>query len=98
MLAVFGEVQAAKAVVERRRCASSIGPVAVAGEPATGRARPSPERSGDVRALMFMNPLNTTRASTLLADLALPVPTDVRVNPDTVNTINHTKTDKESIT
>ena len=28
---------------------------------------------GDVRALMFMNPLNTTRASSYLADLALGV-------------------------
>ncbi len=56
---------------------------------------------------MFMNPLNTTRASTLLADLAPRCRPDVGVNRDTTNTIkpnpmthtiNHTKTDKESIT
>ncbi len=71
VLAVFGEVQAAKAVVGAAAMRIVDRSLLLSGGAGYRAGTPLARAVGDVRALMFMNPLNTTRASTLLADLAL---------------------------
>ena len=71
VLAVFGEVQAAKAVVSAAAMRIVDRSLLLSGGAGFRAGSPLARAVGDVRALMFMNPLNTTRAATFLADLAL---------------------------
>ena len=71
VLAVFGEVQAAKAVVSAAAMRIVDRSLLLSGGSGFRAGTPLARAVGDVRALMFMNPLNTTRAATLLTDLAL---------------------------
>jgi alkylation response protein AidB-like acyl-CoA dehydrogenase len=71
VLAVFGEVQAAKAVVGAAAMRIVDRSLLLTGGAGYRAGTPLARAVGDVRALMFMNPLNTTRAATYLADLAL---------------------------
>ena len=71
VLAVFGEVQAAKAVVSAAAMRIVDRSLVLSGGAGFKAGSPLARAVGDVRALMFMNPLNTTRAATFLADLAL---------------------------
>jgi alkylation response protein AidB-like acyl-CoA dehydrogenase len=73
VLAVFGEVQAAKAVVSAAAMRVVDRALLLSGGAGYRAGTPLARAVGDVRALMFMNPLNTTRASSYLADLALGV-------------------------
>jgi alkylation response protein AidB-like acyl-CoA dehydrogenase len=73
VLAVFGEVQAAKAVVSAAAMRIVDRSLLLSGGAGFRAGSPLARAVGDVRALMFMNPLNTTRAATFLADLALGV-------------------------
>ena len=71
VLAVFGEVQAAKAVVSAAAMRVVDRSLLLSGGAGFRAGTPLARAVGDVRALMFMNPLNTTRAATFLTDLAL---------------------------
>ena len=71
VLAVFGEVQAAKAVVSAAAMRIVDRSLLLSGGAGFRAGSPLARAVGDVRALMFMNPLNTIRAANLLADLAL---------------------------
>jgi alkylation response protein AidB-like acyl-CoA dehydrogenase len=71
VLAVFGEVQAAKAVVSAAAMRIVDRSLLLSGGDGFRAGSPLARAVGDVRALMFMNPLNTTRAATFLTDLAL---------------------------
>ena len=71
VLAVFGEVQAAKAVVSAAAMRIVDRSLLLSGGAGFRAGTPLARAVGDVRALMFMNPLNTTRAATFLTDLAL---------------------------
>jgi alkylation response protein AidB-like acyl-CoA dehydrogenase len=71
VLAVFGEVQAAKAVVGAAAMRIVDRSLLLTGGAGYRAGTPLARAVGDVRALMFMNPLNTTRAATFLADVAL---------------------------
>ncbi|HYN34859.1 MAG TPA: acyl-CoA dehydrogenase family protein [Ilumatobacteraceae bacterium] len=71
VLAVFGEVQTAKVVVGAAAMRVVDRSLLLTGGAGYRAGTPLARAVGDVRALMFMNPLNTTRAATFLADLAL---------------------------
>ncbi|HLM16403.1 MAG TPA: acyl-CoA dehydrogenase family protein [Acidimicrobiia bacterium] len=71
ILAVFGEAQAAKAVVSAAAMRIVDRSLLLSGGAGFRAGSALARAVGDVRALMFMNPLNTTRAATFLADLAL---------------------------
>jgi alkylation response protein AidB-like acyl-CoA dehydrogenase len=73
VLEVFAEVQAAKTVVTQAAGRVVDRALVLSGGRGYRASTPLARAVGDVRAVMFMNPLNTTRGEELLADRALGV-------------------------
>jgi alkylation response protein AidB-like acyl-CoA dehydrogenase len=78
VLAVFGEVQAAKAVIGAAALRVVDRALVLSGGSGFRAGTRLARAVGDVRATMFMNPLNTTRAEAFLADRALGLEATLR--------------------
>ncbi len=77
VLDVFGEVQAAKVAVGAAAMRVVDRSLLLSGGSGYRAGSALARAVGDVRALMFMNPLSTTRATTFLAERALGLPPSV---------------------